>query len=134
MVIVPLMPPPVPVVVFADLDGTLLDRTTFAADAAADAIGALSRARIPLVFCSRKSRAEIELLQQRLDVHHPFIAENGGALHIPDGYFTFDVPYARPSTSGYEHALNAEGFGCSAGSLFDRSGRLNFSAAFLAPW
>jgi mannosyl-3-phosphoglycerate phosphatase len=95
------MPHAVPFVVFTDLDGTLLDGTTFAADAAVDAIGALSRAQIPLVFCSRKTRAEIELLQQRLDVHHPFIAENGGALYIPDGYFTFDVPYARPSTSGY---------------------------------
>jgi len=190
------MPPPAPFVVFTDLDGALLARTTFAADAAADALDALSRAQIPLVFCSSKTRAEIELLQQRLDVHHPFIAENGGALYIPDGYFTFDVPYARPSTSGYlvvqygrpygdvvqalsraarrarvpvlgfnemsvedvarvcglpllsarlaklrdysepfrivastrgarrqlEHALNAEGFGCAAGGLFDLAG------------
>ena len=95
------MIPSVPLIVFTDLDGTLLDSTTSSADAAADALRVLSRAEVPLVFCSSKTRAEIQLLQQELHVHHPFIAENGGALYIPERYFEFDVPYGRSSVSGY---------------------------------
>jgi mannosyl-3-phosphoglycerate phosphatase len=90
-----------PVVIFSDLDGTLLDPATGSADAAIDAIGMLAHAHIPLVFCSSKTRAEIQFLQQELGVHHPFIAENGGALYIPEGYFAFDVPWGRPSSSGF---------------------------------
>src|SRR5262245_33401499 len=89
------------VVIFSDLDGTLLDPVTGSAGAALDAIGMLDRARIPLIFCSSKTRAEILLVQQELGVHHPFIAENGGALYIPEGYFNFDVPWGRPSPSGF---------------------------------
>jgi mannosyl-3-phosphoglycerate phosphatase len=89
-----------PVVIFSDLDGTLLDPAG-PADPAIDAIGMLAHARIPLVFCSSRTRAEIQVLQHELGVHHPFIAENGGALYIPEGYFDFDIPWGRPSPSGF---------------------------------
>jgi len=56
--------------------------------------GTVARARIPLVLCSSKTRAEIEALQQRLDIHHPFIAENGGAIVAPLGYFDHLPPSA----------------------------------------
>lgn len=95
------MTPSVPLVIFTDLDGTLLDRTTCSSEAAAGALRVLSREHVPLVFCSSKTRVEIQLLQQQLHVHHPFIAENGGALYIPEGYFDFDIPYGRPSIPGY---------------------------------
>lgn len=88
-------------VVFSDLDGTLLDGATYSAAAAADALALLARARVPLVFCSSKTRAEIRVVQQELGVHHPFVAENGGALYIPAGYFGVDVSHARVS-SGYD--------------------------------
>jgi len=101
MGIVPAMAPSLRLVIFTDLDGTLLDPATSSADAAGSALVALSRREIPLVFCSSKTRAEILLVQQQLNVRHPFIAENGGALFIPDGYFRFQVPWARPDTSGY---------------------------------
>lgn len=95
------MTPGVPLLVFSDLDGTLLDARTYAASGAEETLAFLKRARIPLVFCSSKTRAEIELIQHDLGVHHPFVVENGGALFIPDGYFDFDIPHARPS-SGYQ--------------------------------
>lgn len=85
----------VPLVVFSDLDGTLLDRYTYAADAAIEGLARLAHERIPLVFCSSKTRAEIQLVQQALGISHPFISENGGALYIPDGYFTFELFEAR---------------------------------------
>jgi mannosyl-3-phosphoglycerate phosphatase len=80
----------IPIVVFSDLDGTLLDLRTYAADGARSALARLAREGIPLVFCSSKTRAEIQLVQQELGVSHPFICENGGALYMPDGYFVFE--------------------------------------------
>jgi mannosyl-3-phosphoglycerate phosphatase len=80
----------VPIIVFSDLDGTLLDLRTYAADGARSALTRLAREGIPLVFCSSKTRAEIQLVQQELGISHPFICENGGALYIPDGYFVFE--------------------------------------------
>jgi mannosyl-3-phosphoglycerate phosphatase len=85
----------VPMIVFSDLDGTLLDSRTYDAGAALEAVDLLAQEKTPLVFCSSKTRAEIQLIQQTLSINHPFICENGGALYIPDGYFTFDLMEAR---------------------------------------
>jgi len=46
---------------------------------------------IPLIFCSSKTRTEIEAYRKRLDNRHPFIVENGGGIFIPEGYFPFSV-------------------------------------------
>src|SRR5512146_373029 len=76
-------------VVFSDLDGTLLDHDTYSFQAARAALEELARARVPLVLCSSKTRAEIEQLRPQLALGHPFISENGGALFVPEGYFPF---------------------------------------------
>ncbi len=88
-------------VVFTDLDGTLLDHETYSYAAAHDALDLLARQNIPLVLCSSKTRAEIELLQQDLRLPHPFISENGGALFLPRGYFPFPLEHTRP-VAGYQ--------------------------------
>jgi len=87
-------------VVFSDLDGTLLDHQTYSFLPATEALDLLAEQGIPLVLCSSKTRAEIELLQQDLRLSHPFISENGGALFIPRRYFPFPLK-ARPF-AGYE--------------------------------
>jgi len=74
-------------VVFTDLDATLLDHDTYAFDAAEPALDRLRREPIPLVLCSSKTRAEIEVLRVRLSNEHPFVSENGGGVFIPRGYF-----------------------------------------------
>jgi mannosyl-3-phosphoglycerate phosphatase len=71
--------------VFTDLDGTLLRHGDYDWSAAREAVTALARRRIPLVFASSKTRAEIEVWRARLRNPHPFIAENGGALFVPPG-------------------------------------------------
>jgi len=76
-----------PLLIVTDLDGTLLDHRTYEVGPARPALLRVVRAGIPLVLCSSKTRAEIEALQQRLGIHHPFIAENGGAIVAPVGYF-----------------------------------------------
>lgn len=78
-------------VVFTDLDGTLLDHSTYSFEAAREALDELRARSIPLVIVSSKTRAEIEPLRSRLRNEHPFIVENGGAVVIPSAYFPFQL-------------------------------------------
>ena len=81
-------------VIFSDLDGTLLHPQTYSFEAAEPALSALRRQNTPLVLCTSKTRAEVELWRERLDNAHPFIVENGGAVYIPRGYFPFAIKQA----------------------------------------
>lgn len=78
-------------VLFTDLDGTLLHLQTYSADAARPALQRLNRKRVPLVFCTSKTRAEVEFWRKELENKHPFIVENGAAVYIPEGYFDFPI-------------------------------------------
>src|SRR4249920_70307 len=83
-------------IVYTDLDGSLLDGTTYSYEAASPALAALREQGIPLILVSSKTRAEMEPLRQHLDHRDPFIVENGGAVYIPDGLFEF--PFERMRT------------------------------------
>ncbi len=73
-------------IAFTDLDGTLLAHEDYDWRPAAPALEALRARGIPLVMASSKTRAEIERWRARLGNRDPFIAENGGALFVPDGW------------------------------------------------
>lgn len=75
------------VVVFTDLDGTLIDHHTYSAEQALDAIRSLQSRGWPLVFCSSKTFAEQVELQGHLGITAPFIVENGSAVIVPKDYF-----------------------------------------------
>lgn len=75
--------------IFTDLDGTLLDHHTYSFDPALEALKEVERRGIPLVVCSSKTRAEVERTRCALNNRHPFIVENGGATFIPMDYFPF---------------------------------------------
>jgi len=79
-------------VIVTDLDGTLLDPVTYEFGPALEALHRVERTGIPLVVCSSKTRAEIEAIQRRLGIAHPFISENGGAIVAPPGYFVARAP------------------------------------------
>jgi mannosyl-3-phosphoglycerate phosphatase len=83
-------------IVFTDLDGSLLDGTTYSYEAATPALAALREQGIPLILVSSKTRAEMELLRLHLNHRDPFIVENGGAVYIPHGLFEF--PFERMRT------------------------------------
>jgi len=85
---------PMHLVIVTDVDGTLLDATTYEIEPALPALARIAQAGIPLVFCTSKTRAEVEALQQRLGIRHPFIPENGGAVIAPAGYFDHVPPSA----------------------------------------
>jgi len=81
--------------IFTDLDGTLLDHHTYSWAAAEEALGEIERRRVPLVFVTSKTRAELEVLRRDLSHTHPFITENGGGIFIPHGYFNLHIEGAR---------------------------------------
>lgn len=83
-------------IIFSDLDGTLLDAADYSFAAAKPALGLIRARGIPLVLCSSKTRAEIEEHRRRLNNEHPFIAENGGGLFVPQGYFTVPPDFPEP--------------------------------------
>jgi mannosyl-3-phosphoglycerate phosphatase len=72
-------------VVVTDLDGCLLDATTYCWEAARPALDALRRRGIPLVLCSSKTRAEMEPLHADLGLDAPYVFENGGGIVFPPG-------------------------------------------------
>jgi mannosyl-3-phosphoglycerate phosphatase len=81
--------------VFTDLDGTLLDHETYSFERALPAIKTLKENNIPLIFCTSKTRAEIEIVRSQLQNDHPFVSENGGAFFIPKGYFSQKFNFTR---------------------------------------
>ena len=82
-------------IIFTDVDGTLIDHTTYSIEAASGALARLAERGVPLVLCSSKTRAEVERLQRELGRAHPFVTENGGGVFVPPGYFPFPLPGAR---------------------------------------
>ncbi|HWP93080.1 MAG TPA: HAD-IIB family hydrolase [Thermodesulfobacteriota bacterium] len=87
--------------VFTDLDGTLLDYSSYSFEAAIPALRLIGSKNIPLIICTSKTRAEIELYRSLLDNQAPFISENGGAIFIPDSYFPYDFDYDK-EVDGYK--------------------------------
>ena len=82
-------------IVFSDLDQTLLDGRDYSHAEAVPGLALLEEQDIPLVLCTSKTRPEVEFHRSRLNNRHPFVVENGGAVYIPTGYFGFDFDYDR---------------------------------------
>jgi len=87
-------------VLFTDLDGTLLDPVSYSYQQALPAVKRLRQCGVPIVFCSHKTRAEQEVYRRQLDISDPFIVENGGAVFIPEGYFSFSFDFGK-TEGGY---------------------------------
>jgi len=73
-------------IIFTDLDGTLLD-FGYSYKKAAPALNLVRTKRIPLILCSSKTKSEIIFWRKKLRNIHPFISENGGGIFIPMNYF-----------------------------------------------
>ncbi len=72
-----------PMIVFTDLDGTLLDHNTYSFEPALSALGQIKKLNIPLIINSSKTRVEIIAMQKLLGICQPFIVENGAAVYWP---------------------------------------------------
>lgn len=70
--------------IFTDLDGTLLDHHTYSYAPARSALAEIKQRGYPLILCSSKTRAELIALHQELELTTPFICENGAAVYWQD--------------------------------------------------
>ncbi len=70
-------------IVFTDLDGTLLDRATYSYAPAAPSLAHLRARNVPVVLVTSKNRAEVSALRERMGNTDPFIVENGAAVVVP---------------------------------------------------
>ena len=69
------------VLIFTDLDGSLLDRDTFKFDKISKYIKDLISKNISIIPNSSKTKKEIESFNKELDEDLPFIVENGAAIY-----------------------------------------------------
>ncbi|MEO0973026.1 MAG: HAD-IIB family hydrolase [Pseudomonadota bacterium] len=76
-----------PLVVYTDLDGTLLDHFSYDWSPAAPTLARLGHVGVPVVMVTSKSRTEVTSLRRELRNVHPFIVENGAITVVPEGYF-----------------------------------------------
>jgi mannosyl-3-phosphoglycerate phosphatase len=77
-------------VLFTDLDGTLLD-DAYSFTPAIPALERIREKKVPCIVCSSKTRSEIEHYRRQLSNNDPFISENGGAIFVPQGYLGFRI-------------------------------------------
>ncbi len=138
------------VVIFTDLDGTLLDHDGYSHAAAAEALNAIRRHQIPLVITTSKTRREVERLQTALGIRDPFIVENGAAIFFPERYCGFRVigglhlppytvvrlgfsyPEVRRFADRVKDRFNLRGFGDLSAEEVARLSGLSIDAAVLA--
>lgn len=93
--------PPQRLIVFSSLDGSLLDSETRAWDEARPALDVLRRLEIPVVLTSSKTRSEVAAHARAMELLAPFVAESGGAVVVPEGYFGHKVPGSE-TRDGYD--------------------------------
>jgi mannosyl-3-phosphoglycerate phosphatase len=74
------------IIIFTDLDGTLLDDQTYDFKPALPALKFIRSRKIPLILVSSKTRAEMEFYHKGLSLDDPFIVENGGAIYFPASF------------------------------------------------
>jgi len=72
------------IVIFTDLDGTLLDHNSYGWEEAKPALNLCKQLRVPLILVSSKTRAEMDVLRHELGLSSPFISENGGGIFFPE--------------------------------------------------
>ncbi|WP_097459245.1 HAD-IIB family hydrolase [Mangrovitalea sediminis] len=72
-----------PLMVFTDLDGTLLDHETYSWEPAGRALETLRSLEVPVIPVSSKTIAEIAVLARRIGLRGPLIGENGNVIGLP---------------------------------------------------
>jgi mannosyl-3-phosphoglycerate phosphatase len=73
-------------IIFTDLDGTFLNHHDYTYDDASEALAKIRALKIPLIFTTSKTRAEVLELQKDVGIEEPFIVENGAAIFFPLSY------------------------------------------------
>jgi mannosyl-3-phosphoglycerate phosphatase len=88
------------VLVFTDLDGTLLDHYNYKFEAAEACMTRLLAHGIPIIPNTSKTLSEVLVLRERLALNGPFIVENGAAVYI-NKHFLPEQPRDTVSEDGF---------------------------------
>ena len=72
--------------IVSDVDGTLMDHF-YDLTPAKETITWLQRLGIPVILCTSKTKAEVKIIRNDLNLKDPYIVENGAAIYgeYPDG-------------------------------------------------
>jgi mannosyl-3-phosphoglycerate phosphatase len=111
-------------VLFTDLDGTLLDHAHYRWEAAREALDAVKRRDVPLVVVTSKTRAEVLAVLKDLGLHGPFVVENGGATYLPARYFPFPIGGAVSARRGWQRVAYGTPRYCLVSALSDAAQRV----------
>lgn len=79
-------------ILFTDLDGTLLNTEDYTYEAALPVLERLRTAGMPVIPVTSKTRAEVETLIRQVGLTDPFVVENGSAIYIPRDTCPFALP------------------------------------------
>ena len=75
------------IMIFSDLDGTLMDHYTYKSTEALPVIKQLNAANVPIVLTTSKTIAEVKAIQKNLNINDALIVENGAAIFLPKVLF-----------------------------------------------
>ncbi|MGD6850675.1 MAG: HAD-IIB family hydrolase [Candidatus Bathyarchaeia archaeon] len=82
------------IVVFSDLDGSLLNAHYEFSDIESS-LQEIYALKASIVLVSSKTKSEISLYREKLQLADPYIAENGSAIIIPKNYFTHSFDFSK---------------------------------------
>ena len=66
--------------IVTDVDGTLMDHL-YDLTPAKETISWLKRLGIPVILCTSKTKSEVKIIRDELNLKDPYIVENGGAIY-----------------------------------------------------
>ena len=66
--------------IVSDVDGTLMDHS-YDLTPAKEKIAWLQRLGIPVILCTSKTKSEVKIIRDDLNLKDPYIVENGGAIY-----------------------------------------------------
>ena len=79
-------------IIFTDLDGTLLNSETYDYGVTVPIIQQLKALKIPVIPVTSKTRAEVFTLRQDVGLSDPFVTENGSGIFVEVNHNPFKEP------------------------------------------
>ena len=83
--------------IFSDLDATLLDHNTYSFKEALPALQLIRKRKIPLILSSSKTYNEMMVIRKELNNHDPFIYENGSGIYFEDNKVSLGTSHSEIS-------------------------------------
>lgn len=98
------------ILVFTDLDGTLLNKDDYSFQDALPAVELLRKHDIPLILVSSKTADELFVVREKLGNVYPFVCENGSLVVVPPQAVSESVPAAEnyEMRNGYRYCCRGE--------------------------